>query len=37
MADFTLYQDVVLPHDILGEGLCTGDVGTIVDRHDVLG
>ena len=37
MADFTLYQDVVLLHDIPEEGLCTGDVGTIVERHDVPG
>ena len=37
MADFMPYQDVVLLRDILEEGLCTGDVGTIVDRHDVPG
>ena len=37
MADFTLYQDVVLLHDIPAEGLCAGDVGTVVERHDVLG
>ncbi len=37
MADFTPYQDVVLLHDISEEGLCAGDVGTIVERHDVPG
>ena len=37
MTDFTLYQDAVLLHDILEDGLCAGDVGTIVERHDVPG
>ena len=37
MTDFTLYQDAVLRHDMPEEGLCTGDVGTIVERHDVPG
>ena len=37
MADFTPYQDVVLLRDIPEEGLCAGDVGTIVERHDVPG
>ena len=37
MADFTRYQDVVLLHDIPEEGLCAGDVGTVVERHDVPG
>jgi hypothetical protein len=37
MSDFTRYQDVVLLRDIPEEGLCAGDVGTIVARHDVLG
>ena len=37
MADFTYYQDVVLLRDIPDEGLCVGDVGTIVERHDVPG
>jgi hypothetical protein len=37
MADFPLYHDVVLLHDIPEEGLCAGDVGTIVERHDVPG
>jgi Domain of unknown function (DUF4926) len=37
MADFTRYEDVVLLRDILEEGLCAVDVGTIVERHDVPG
>jgi Domain of unknown function (DUF4926) len=37
MANFTPYQDVVLLHDIPEEGVCAGDVGTVVDRHDVPG
>ena len=37
MAAFTHYQDVVLLRDIPEEGLCAGDVGTIVERHDVPG
>jgi hypothetical protein len=37
MADFTRYQDVVLLRDLPEEGLCAGDVGTVVERHDVPG
>jgi Domain of unknown function (DUF4926) len=37
MADFILYQDAVLLRDIPDEGLCAGDVGTMVERHDVPG
>jgi hypothetical protein len=37
VVDFTPYQDVVLLCDLPEEGLCAGDVGTIVDRHDVPG
>jgi hypothetical protein len=37
MADFTWYQDVVLLRDVPEEGLCAGDVSTIVERHDVPG
>jgi len=37
MADLTHYQDVVLLRDIPEEGLCAGDVGTLVERHDVPG
>ena len=35
--DFTLYQDVVLLQDVPAEGLQAGDVGKVVDRHDVAG
>lgn len=34
---FQLYQDVVLMRDVPGEGLCAGDVGTVVEQHDVAG
>jgi uncharacterized protein DUF4926 len=37
MVDFTRYQDVVLLRDIPDEGLYAGDVGTLVERHDVPG
>jgi hypothetical protein len=37
MADFTRYRDVVLLCEIPEQGLCAGDVGTIVERHDVAG
>ena len=37
VVDFTPYQDVVLLRDIPEEGVCAGDVGTMVDRHDVPG
>ena len=35
--DFQLYTDVVLARDLLEEGLRAGDVGTVVERHDVAG
>ncbi len=28
-----LYQDVILTTDVSEYGLCSGDVGTLVDRH----
>jgi Domain of unknown function (DUF4926) len=37
MTDCTHYQDVVLLRDIPEQGLCAGDVGTVVERHDVPG
>jgi hypothetical protein len=37
MADFEHYQDIVLLHDLPEEGLRAGDVGTVVERHDVPG
>lgn len=33
--DFQLYTDVVLQSDLPEEGLRAGDIGTVVDRHDV--
>lgn len=35
--DFELYTDVVLVHDIPEEQLNAGDIGTVVERHDVAG
>lgn len=35
--DYALYEDVVLLNDWLEEGLRAGDVGTVVERHDVSG
>jgi hypothetical protein len=37
MANFTAFQDVVLLRDIPEEGIYTGDVGTVVERHDIPG
>ena len=37
MENFKPYQDVVLLHDIPEEDLYAGDVGTVVERHDVPG
>ena len=31
------YQDAILTMDLPGEGLRAGDVGTVVERHDVPG
>lgn len=35
--DFQLYTDVVLLQDIPEDNLQAGDVGTVVERHDVAG
>ncbi|NCO33859.1 MAG: DUF4926 domain-containing protein [Armatimonadetes bacterium CG2_30_59_28] len=35
--EFKLYTDVVLLHDVLEEQLHAGDVGTAVERHEVVG
>ena len=35
--DFPLYSDVILLRDLPEEGLSIGDIGTVVDRHDVDG
>jgi hypothetical protein len=32
-----LYQDVILTRNLPEQGLCAGDVGTLVDRHVVSG
>ena len=35
--NFPLYSDVVLAQDVPEENLCAGDVGTVVERHEVAG
>ena len=35
--DFPLYSDVILLRDLPEESLSVGDIGTVVDRHDVDG
>lgn len=35
--DFQLYTDVILVCDVLEEGIQAGDVGTVVERHDLYG
>lgn len=35
--DLKLYEDVILLRDIPAEGLFVGDIGTVVERHDVQG
>jgi hypothetical protein len=37
MTDFELYKDAILTVDLPTEGLRAGDVGTVVDRHQVAG
>ena len=32
-----MFQDVILTADLPQHGLCAGDVGTVVERHDVTG
>jgi hypothetical protein len=32
-----MFQDVILTADLPQHGLCAGDVGTVVERHDVPG
>jgi hypothetical protein len=34
---FQLYQDAILTRDLPEHGLCSGDVGTVVERHEVPG
>jgi len=35
--DFKLYSDVVLVYDVPEDGLSAGDIGIVVERHDVPG
>jgi hypothetical protein len=37
MADLELYKDAILTVDLPSEGLRAGDVGTVVDRHQIAG
>jgi hypothetical protein len=37
MADLELYKDAILTRDLPAEGLRAGDVGTVVERHEVPG
>jgi hypothetical protein len=37
MADLELYQDAILTVDLPAEGLRAGDIGTIVERHQLPG
>jgi Domain of unknown function (DUF4926) len=34
---FSLYSDVILLHDLPEEGVYAGDIGTVVEQHDVSG
>ena len=35
--NFPLYSDVILLTNLPKEGVYAGDIGTVVDRHDVIG
>jgi hypothetical protein len=35
--DFPLYTDVILVQDVPEEGVKAGDVGVVVERHEVAG
>ena len=37
MTNFPLFEDMILLVDLPEEGLVAGDVGVIVERHDVPG
>src|SRR5262249_16469888 len=37
MPELELYKDAVLTVDMPGDGLCAGDLGTVVERHQVPG
>jgi hypothetical protein len=34
---FEMYQEVILTADLPEQGLCTGDIGTLVERHTAPG
>ena len=34
---FEVYSDVIVTHDMDEAGLHAGDVGTVVERHDIRG
>jgi hypothetical protein len=34
---FPLFEDAILTIDLPEQGLCAGDVGTVVERHEVSG
>jgi hypothetical protein len=35
--DFSLYTDVILVLDVPEEGVKAGDIGVVVERHEVVG
>jgi hypothetical protein len=35
--DFTLYTEVILVRDVPEKGVRAGDVGVVVERHEVVG
>lgn len=35
--EFPLYEDAILMVDLPDDGLLAGDIGTVVERHDVPG
>lgn len=35
--DFPLYSDIILLRDLPEEGVNAGDIGTVVDRHEING
>lgn len=35
--DLPLYEEAILLVDLLDDGLRAGDIGTVVERHDVAG
>ena len=35
--DFQLYTDAVLVGNVSGENFQAGDIGTVVERHDIAG